>query len=332
MNEKITFTDDEKRKLFDPLYDYSDDKANKYYKDLDGLKKFFAYMSSTGTRFLPEEKYELFIEGKIGSEAVKSKCHENGGKIIDPDSESALVQKVYAALWYGMNYEPCLKIQGETLNSVNTTFNKYYECIEKPEHKEERGKMKTDKGGTQDISIKYRLSRFYSPREESREDFSNTQLNEFVSLYHTIGNFMPVPWGCNFPRGSAKVHDYWDLTLLHIYQYYTAGNNIEDIKAILSPNKVTNYDELVQRYKAWLDSFGNWENFVNKNYLSAFVYYKSDGTLYPKELWNGHFDKYESCGLAIPQKTVQCEEYFKNAAECIKERTAHMLGALQGVL
>lgn len=330
MNEKITFTD-EKRNLFDPFYDYSDEEANKYYKDLDGLKKFFAYMAYMNCKnFLPEEKYELFIEGKIGSEDVKRKCQENGGKIIDPDSKSDLIQKLYAVLWdnkmlkkfcFGFCFEEKKNMyQGETLNSVNTTFNKYYECIEKTEHKEEREKMKTDKGRTQNISIKYRLSRFYSPREGSREDFSNTQLNEFVSVYHTLGNFMPVPWACNGPRGCAEVQDYWDLTMLNIFNYYNE-NNEEYIKRIIGKK-----EELVERYRKWLDGFGDWENFVNKNYLRAFVYYKSDGTLYPKELWEGHFS-----GQVLPDEK-QCEEYFKNAAECIKERTAHMLGALQGVL
>lgn len=324
MNEKITFTDDEKSKLFDPLYDYSDEKANKYYKELNGLKKFFAYMS-TADKFSPEEKYELFIDGKKESEAVEMKCQEDGGMIIDPDSESDLIQKVYKVLWdkkmlkkfcFGKN-----RYQGETLNSANTTFDKYYESIEKEEHEKERREMKTDKGNEQKVSVKYILSRFYSPREESREDFSNTLLNEFVSLYHTLGNFMPVPWDCNRPRGSAEVKDYWDLTMLNIYHYYHENCDDKDkyIHRIIGAEK----EKSIERYKDWLEDFGDWENFVNKNYLRAFV----DGTLYPKELWKGHFS-----GQVLPEGEEQCKEYFKNAAECIKERTAHLLEALQGVL
>ncbi len=44
MNEKIIFTDDEKRKLFDPLYDYSGEKAKKKYHELKGRERFFTYM------------------------------------------------------------------------------------------------------------------------------------------------------------------------------------------------------------------------------------------------------------------------------------------------
>ncbi len=225
-------------------------------------------------------------------------------------------------LWDKQYLEECKKgedVQGETLNSVNITLNKLYGTgnNEKENHQKERG--------TKHISKKYTVTR-YAENIDNFKFLDGTGFDEFVELYHTLGNFMPVPWGCNFPRGNSKVNDYWDLTILHIYQYYTAGNNIEDIKTILSPKKIADYDGLVKKYKEWLDSFGNWENFVNKNYLHAFVEYKSDGTLYPKELWKGHF-----IGQVLPDKE-QCEEYFKNAAECIRERTNHLLEALKRLL
>ena len=39
-----------------------------------------------------------------------------------------------------------------------------------------------------------------------------------------IGNFMPIPNGCNSPRGTGVLKDYWDLTLLNIYRYYVDNN------------------------------------------------------------------------------------------------------------
>ncbi len=329
MAKKIDFTVDEKRKLFDPLYDYSNEGANEAYTKLNGVEKFLAYMSVIhhGKFNLSNLNGEILTFFERGQKCAK-KTAVLFGEVKDPDSGSELVQKVYAALW---DYAPCMKTQGETLNSVNTTLNVFY-------NKDHLKKINQEFNTKQQMSIYYILSRYFEHHDDFSQQRDNmlflweSEFEKFVSVYHTLGNFMPVPWGCNFPRGSAKVHDYWDLTLLHIHQYYTAGNSIEDIKAILSPKKVADYDGLVKKYKEWLDSFGNWENFVNKNYLRAFVDYEHDGTLYPKELWNGHFDKYESCGSAIPQETAQCEEYFKNAADRIRERTAHMLGALQGVL
>lgn len=327
MNGKITFTDDEKRKLFDPLYDYSNEGANEAYTKLNGVEKFLAYMSvihhgKFNLRNLDGKNLDFF---KNGQERAK-KAAEAFGEVKDPDSGSELVQKLYAALWYDKNINSCMKIQGETLNSVNTTLNLFYE------DKDHLKKLNKESNTNQNISIYYILSRYFEHHDDFSQKRDNmsflweSEFEKFVSVYHTLGNFMPVPCGCNRPRGSAKVQDYWDLTLLNIFKYYTENNEqcIQDI--------IGEKEELVERYKTWLDCFGNWENFVNKNYLHAFVYYKHDGTLYPKELWNGHFDKYESCDLAIPQETAQYKEYFKNAANRIRERTFHLLGAFQGVL
>lgn len=49
MNEKITFTADEKMKLSSPLYDYSDEGACEKYIELKGEREVF-YISEYRTK------------------------------------------------------------------------------------------------------------------------------------------------------------------------------------------------------------------------------------------------------------------------------------------
>lgn len=228
------------------------------------------------------------------------------GYIIDPDSESALLQKIYVLLWdEKMLANFCRdtkknRYQGETLNSANTTLFKLT-----------------------GFGIKTSVIKYFGEREKFSA-IKNTNFKDFVSVYHTLGNFMPVPVDCNSPRGSinSPVRDHWDLTLKCIKLYYET-KNLEWVEKIVGKEYKTVYAK-------WLDSFGDWENFVNKNYLHAFV---EDGTLYPKELWAGHFENWENGGCsaksALPKTQDQCNEYFENATNLIKKRTVHMLKALE---
>lgn len=57
-----------------------------------------------------------------------------------------------------------------------------------------------------------------------------------MQVVYTIGNFIPVqiePENFNTKR-SRCTYDYWDLTLLAIYEYYMSGN------------------------KSWLGNFADW--------------------------------------------------------------------------
>lgn len=300
-------------------YDFSNECASDYYCNLSGFKKFFAYMMMVkGSSFSKNEKYPLFSNAV--NEIKKVTHHNLYGKIIDPDSQSLLLQKIYKKLW-NINIklddnEIFLPIQGETLNSANTTLNVLYEIIEDENEKNERKKdLKTGKK-EQLVSIKYIISRYLSNNSKTVTSLMEyEEVEKFLSAYHTIGNFMPVPIGCNSPRGIGPLKDYFDLTLLHIYNYYI-NHDIEEIKPIVKSDMT-----LAILYKDWLDSFGSWPNFINDNYLKAFV----DENNYPLELWNGHFKQIKN---VYPQSKAQCQEYFVNASKCIYERSLDMLAAL----
>lgn len=321
-------------------YDFSNDGANEEYNKLDSFEdtyeKFFVYMYE---RALSIKNYE---EGKAGvmkyGDDYQKECKGKFGKIKDPDSESDLLQEIYKELWHlhdETSLKYCYTIQGETMNSVNTTLNELYKyksdreiCIETFEQCKERNSIKPKKCTTQGVSIAYIISRYAEKKTEQEEQYDKIEeLKSFLSVYHTLGNFIPVPTGCNAPRGTGKLKDYWDLTLKIIYDYYDHGE--DKIKDIVGESK----SEL---YKQWLDSFqekdskkGSWKCFVEKNYLQDFVNRNAEDGSYgmPKELWEGHFS-----GGVLPNEIKQIKQFCTNASNWITARSTQMLKELKKIL
>lgn len=325
-------------------YDFSNDGAideyNKLDSFIDAYEKFFVYMYEEANSIAAYE------EGKAGimeyGDKYKKECKSKFGTIKDPDSESDLLQKIYKELWTDeKNLMYCLRycekkkdniIQGETMNSVNTTLGKLYEyksnekdCIETRKQKDERNSIKPIKYKTQRVSIAYIISRYAEGKSEQEEKYDEIEgLRFFISIYHTLGNFIPVPVGCNRPRGTGVLKDYWDLTLKIIYDYYVCGEDkIRDIVGKAKESK-----ELYERYKNWLDSFEKWECFVEKNYLQDFVNCRvGGGYCMPKELWEGHF-----FGNPLPTTREQIEQFCANASSWITARSTRMLIKLKKIL
>ncbi len=306
-------------------YDFSNDGANKDYIKLDnnGIKKFFVYVA-VANKFKCDEENIM----KIGSMYAKN-CAEKYKGIPDPDSDSKLLQEIYKYLWEDKNIiNFCIEgdtIKGDTMNSQNTTLNLTYKYIESPEQKREREQIKT-KNGCQQVSIKYILSRYAEDSSKIEDDFSNIEgLESCIMIYHTLGNFLPVPVGCNGPRGIGALSDYWDLTLKRIHDYYI--NNIDRINEIVGDIKAVDY-------RKWLDSFkeenGNnsWKCFVEKNYMQDFVNKDNKNCGYgcPKELWEGHFS-----GEVLPKNITQFEQYYVNSSCCIIARSIRMISKLKSL-
>lgn len=317
-------------------YDFSNDGAREAYHVLDGFhdtyEKFFTYMHDRA------KSPDIYEEGKAGvmtyGAEYKEECESRFGTIHDPDSESGLLQEIYTKLWDELNLEYCRGkkkyIQGETMNSANTTLCKLYEkSIETQEQRNDRSDIKPAKCKSQGISIAYIISRYAEKKSEQKEKYDKIEgLKCFLSVYHTLGNFIPVPAGCNGPRGcSGSVKDYWDLTLKIIYEYYVCEKDkIKDI--------VGKENELYDVYKKWLDSFqdndtarGNWQCFVEKNYLQDFVNQNDDGSYgMPKELWKGHFKE-----SVLPNGIEQIEQFYVNASCFITARGIRMLIRLRRI-
>ena len=138
-----------------------------------------------------------------------------------------------------------------------------------------------------------------------------------MKVVYTIGNFIPVPLHPSFnTKRNNKVHDYWDLTLLAIYEYYRGNGAESKLAALFEEDSVRN----------WLNSFGDWTNFVEKNFMNPFV--EKHGDLYgrPRELWDGHFN-----GIILPRTRGQFEQFFVNATVRILARGQLMAEALKAV-
>ena len=134
------------------------------------------------------------------------------------------------------------------------------------------------------------------------------EAKEFLSVAYTVGNFIPCPKACNSPRGfrNPVIKDYWDLTLWYIYLWYK-------YKADKLLEKIVR-NKYVQ-YKKWLDSFDSWDDFVEWDT-------KPYGR--PKEFWDGHFT-----GAVLPKTDEQIKAFFTHAAESIKARSERMVKALR---
>ena len=139
-------------------------------------------------------------------------------------------------------------------------------------------------------------------------------ITEFLKVVYTMGNFIPVPLTPSFNmRRSRLCHDYWDLTLLEIYRYYNGLEGSSDgWKSLLSQEGV----------KYWLDSFGSWPGFVERNYMQAFVDTNFGS---PLPLWTGHFEgRQQLQNKKNEEGKTDFEEFFVNATHRIKERSKAM--------
>lgn len=338
-------------------FDFSNDCCKKnYIKEKDTLYKYIKYkLSNIETINFEYERTRVLKENLENS---------NENKIPDADSKSKVLQLIYNKLYKEFLEDEDFKrivtnknnnIYGDTMNSVSTTLNEAINRILKANKADELDQIKNAiyygivDGSIEDIreelnsfklpgwncSIIYTTELYLNyDKNLRRKGISNFSLKKYlerigafklIEVYHTLGNFIIIPKGWNKCRYSS-LKDYWDLTLLCIYNYYF---KIEDEKYCIE--KISGKKN-IKRYKDYLDTFNTWETFIKVNFLESFVKLKKDkdGKIVsygkPKELWEGHFK-----GELLPTNIDQCIEYFNNSAEWIKERTTVMVKALNKI-
>lgn len=138
---------------------------------------------------------------------------------------------------------------------------------------------------------------------------------DFIYWGYSFANFLPVPEYFNTGRSNCGKWDSWDLTLAQIYQWYL------DNPQMNSQTDNSALEKLFQHAKGsenpvpyctkWLKIFHSWENFVEQNYMQAFVL--PDG--HPKKFFQNHTLEYR-----LPKTLEEYEEFFKNVVSCIKKR------------
>lgn len=228
-------------------YDFSDDcdySRNQTYKQLSGYEKYFVYKTASN--------------------------------IKDPDLDSVLLQDIYKTLWPDLEEKEFMTdkkwIKSDTMTSVQYTLAKYYEKNFPNEIMEYKEKNKRQKW----ISVNM-CKTMYEQYESVRRNLEeNNELKRFVSIYHSLGNYSPVPVGFNAARsgiGYSSNYDYWDLTLMKIKQYFDfrKQQSIEVPKAVLPIAELFHVDKVIKNCAMWLDSYENWSDFVEKNYFQDYV-------------------------------------------------------------
>ncbi|VXC62183.1 hypothetical protein [Rossellomorea marisflavi] len=163
-------------------------------------------------RFIDEE-----CEGKLSALTTfdfkklrGNKTYGCRGRSFDCD-DTNLARAIYAVVWgddfpeiLDFNTKDRVLVRGDTLNTFHTLFGRL---------------ITTDEDQKQFKGVEH-----YSPDAELRGKVSN-----FHSLYHTIGNFFPLPnknggtsraKTLNTYRGGAKYGDYFDLFLRQLESYF----------------------------------------------------------------------------------------------------------------
>lgn len=129
-------------------------------------------------------------------------------------------------------------------------------------------------------------------KQNKRYQFECDELNEFAKLTHSLGNFIPVysiyeknasPFNAS---RNASTHDYWDLTMLDIKNYF--ANKQEFV-----PKYIKDSSNWFEMYRG--DKFDNGFNeFCNKHFLDDWKMEenKTDSDWNDKNLfWEHHESK-----------------------------------------
>lgn len=233
--------------------------------------------------------------------------YKRNGNKYDPDSKSNILQEIYKHLWGDLcdkwfmqpSERICSdkRICSDNMTSAQNFVNQAMKTEKLPKEK-----------GQKHYSKKSMLKYYDNKKSQMRKLFKSYGLDDLVSVYHTIGNYCPVPRYFNKARAGYKsaVCDFWDLTLMKINEYYIVKGKPQQESSI--------FDELFHGQnnplpcKAWLDYFGSWKSFVDRNYFGSFV--DDDYKVIP--FWTGH--GWDSKGF--PDKKNE----LKDAVKAVKQR------------
>ena len=283
-------------------FDFTDDCTKDLnYKNMNGYAKYFAYKTQNN--------------------------------VNDPDSYSDLLQDIYKILWPGLEQKDFMKgknrIHSDTMTSVQHTLTNYFKATfpnEIEEYMLNNPKQKF-------VSAKMCKAMYEQYNTVSSTLDSNADLKRFISLYHTLGNYSPVPTKFNVARsgvGYSSSYDYWDLTLMKIKKYFDLrkknlssqlADAVNQIATLLHCAEPINNccAETINNCLKWLDGYGSWNNFVHENFFQDYV--DNEGEVIP--LCVGHSWE-NGCN-----EIGNYDEFFKNAWNRIEARSNRMINALK---
>lgn len=274
-------------------FDFTDDCTRDLnYTNMNGYEKYFAY-----------------------------KTWDN---VEDPDSSSILLQEIYKILWSELEQQAFMNqkdwICSDTMTSVQHTLAKYFEETFPDEVKE----YMSNNPRQRFVSVRMCKAMYEQFNTVSRYLDSNTDLKRFISLYHTLGNYSPVPIGFNVARsgvGYSSDYDYWDLTLMKIKKYFDLRKRpfsqlADDVNQIAT---LLHCEKIINNCLKWLDLYDSWEDFVEKNYFQDYV--DDEGEVIP--FCYGH-SWANGCN-----EITDYDQFFKNAWKRMEARSKRMINALK---
>ena len=268
-----------------------------------------------GSDYKQKEGYEKYF------------AYKTLNNVKDPDLSSELLQKIYRVLWPQLDTMEYMRggkwIRSDTMTSVQHTLARYYEVM----FPDEINKYMDEHRNQRFVSVRM-CAALYDENETVKNNLKlNDDLRHFVSVYHTLGNYSPVPTGFNVSRsgvGYASDFDYWDLTLMKIKEYFDyrkepkskIGNDVYQIVSLL------HCEEIIVNCIQWLDGYKNWKKFIEDNFFQDYV----DENWEVIPFCKGH--SWESGCNEI----IDFDEFFKNAWKRIEARSERMIAALKDKL
>lgn len=279
-------------------YDFTHDcdfTRGDIYKKLEGYEKYFAYKTLDNVK--------------------------------DPDSSSELLQKIYRILWPSLNSMEYIKVGkwicSDTMTSIQHTLARYYKDMFPDEIRKYMDKNRRQRF----VSVRMCAALFSECETVKQNLTSNNDLCHFISVYHTLGNYSPVPIGFNVARsgvGYSSDFDYWDLTMMKIKKYFDLRKEPEskigkDVYQIVS---LLHCEEIISNCLQWLDGYDSWKEFVEENFFQDYV----DENWEVIPFCKGH--SWEDGSNEISDY----DEFFKNAWTRIESRTNRIIWALKDKL
>ena len=328
-----------KLKTFDLVEDTIEDEETPYPEDT--YEKWMLYKA--GDLLTKDEKTkEIRLKGNVSEKFVEIRKYFIGEehdtekniimKLRDPDGNikegkilggSRLIQYIYKKLWpeltarefmkHPLNDNQNIWICSDTMTSAQQRMNDFFQVSAYSDFENVRTRI----GKSQKYSLRLCIELYLEDKNKFKEKLSS--MENFLNRWHMLGNYIPVSRRFNSARsGRYAVHDYWDLTLLKIQEYYKKRDNEDEVWKILGEELLHGSGNALA-CKLWLDYFDSWENFIEKNYMQDFV----DGNYEVELFFDGH-----DWNNPKPKTPDECKELFERSSEMIKKRTNRMVDAL----
>ena len=328
-----------KLKTFDFVEDTIEDEETPYSEDT--YEKWMLYKA--GDLLTKDEKTkEIRLKGNVSEKFVEIRKYFIGEehdtekniimKLRDPDGNikegkilggSRLLQYIYKKLWpeltarefmkHPLNDNQNIWICSDTMTSAQQRMNDFFQVSAYSDFENVRTRI----GKSQKYSLRLCIELYLEDKNKFKEKLSS--MENFLNRWHMLGNYIPVSRRFNSARsGRYAVHDYWDLTLLKIQEYYKKRDNEDEVWKILGEELLHGSGNALA-CKLWLDYFDSWENFIEKNYMQDFV----DGNYEVELFFDGH-----DWNNPKPKTPDECKELFERSSEMIKKRTNRMVDAL----